>query len=177
LRLFRGIPSQNKRRKKGAIMATMIGSESDPIHMLKNLVQLDYDAVLAYEEAIDRVDDVVTKRKLGEFKSDHERHIRELSEALVSMGETAPTKGDLKSVLTKGKVVLASIRGDEAILKAMRSNEDDTNSAYERAAQRTDTSPTIGAILARGLDDERRHRNWIVARIEQRPLSSTGPRV
>ena len=49
------------------------------------------------------------------------------------MGRTPPKEGDMKALLTKGKVVIAGLMGDEAILQAMRTNEADTNTAYERA--------------------------------------------
>jgi hypothetical protein len=49
-----------------------------------------------------------------------------------------------------------------AVLRAMKSNEDDTNTAYERAAARSDLTLELQALLRRSLDDERRHRAWIV---------------
>lgn len=52
------------------------------------------------------------------------------------------------TVLTKGKVVLGGPMGDKAVLQAMKTNEDDTNTAYERA-----------------LGDERRQRDWMVETI------------
>ncbi len=39
--------------------------------------------------------------------------------------------GDLKQILTKGKVVIAELGGDDAILKAMKMNEEVTNKSYE----------------------------------------------
>ena len=38
-------------------MATTIGKEDDLLESLENLIQLDHDAVEAYEAAIDRLDD------------------------------------------------------------------------------------------------------------------------
>ena len=60
-------------------------------------------------------------------------HITELGDILSSMGRTPPKEGDMKALLTKGKVVIAGLMGDEAILQTMRTNEADTNTAYERA--------------------------------------------
>jgi hypothetical protein len=60
-------------------------------------------------------------------------HITELGDILSSMGRTPPKEGDMKALLTKGKVVIAGLMGDEAILQAMRTNEADTNTAYERS--------------------------------------------
>ena len=41
----------------------------------------------------------------------------------------------MKAILTQGKVVLADMFGDSAILKAMKTNEDDTVTAYDRACE------------------------------------------
>src|SRR5690606_10584177 len=118
------------RTERNEAMATMTGKEADPIKMLSNLVELDFDAVEAYEAAIERLEDESSRRKLSEFKADHERHIRDLSDALSRHGTIPPNKGDFKRVLTKGKVVMGQIAGDRGILHAMKTNEDDTNSAY-----------------------------------------------
>ncbi len=147
-------------------MATMTGKESDGMKTIYKLVELDFDAVEAYEAAIQRLKDQTSRTKLSEFKADHERHIRDLSDALNRHGITAPNRGDAKRVLIKGKVVIGQIAGDRGILQAMKTNEDDTNDAYERASNRSDLPPEILSLVERGLADERRHRDWIIQRIE-----------
>lgn len=147
-------------------MATMTGKESDGMKTIYKLVELDFDAVEAYEAAIQRLKDETSRSKLNEFKADHERHIRDLSDALNRHGITAPNRGDAKRVLTKGKVVMGQIAGDRGILQAMKTNEDDTNAAYERASNRNDLPPEILSLVERGLADERRHRDWIIQRVE-----------
>lgn len=134
---------------------------------LNDLIELDYDAVEAYRAAIERLDDSMSKRQLGEFMRDHERHTRELASCVRELGGRPATKGDAKRYLTKGKVVLADLAGDKAILRAMKSNEDETNSKYENALKRPDYSPQVRSLLEKNLSDERRHRAWIVSRIEQ----------
>jgi hypothetical protein len=46
----------------------------------------------------------------------------------------------------------------------MKTNEDDTNTAYERACARNDVTPELQLLLRRNLNDERRHRTWIEQR-------------
>jgi hypothetical protein len=75
-----------------------------------------YDAADAYQAAIDRLKDSRCRARLTEFKSDHLRHVEELSQILSRMGRTPPSGGDMKSILTSGKVVMAGLMGDEAIL-------------------------------------------------------------
>ena len=146
-------------------MATMVGNESDFAEMLNNLIELDFDAIEAYKAAIDRLDDVAIKDQMRQFMGDHERHTQELSGIVRDLGSTPPTEGDFKAWLTKGKVVIGTLTGDSGILRAMKSNEDDTNTAYERAVAREEASPQVREVLQRNLEDERRHRSWIETRL------------
>ena len=57
--------------------------------------------------------------------------------------------------------------GDETILRAMRTNEDDTNTAYERATKFEYVTPEIRAVLERNLQDERRHCAWILEQLNE----------
>ena len=148
-------------------MATTVGTESTLDNLLSDLIQLDYDAAAAYQAAIDRLDNAHFRDALSRFKQDHLRHTEDLGQILSSMGKTPPTEGDAKSLLTKGKVVLAGLVGDKAILQAMKTNEDDTNTAYERALKHREANSKVHGALDRALDDERHHRDWIVETIEK----------
>lgn len=149
-------------------MVTMVGTQSDLIAAIKDLIELDYDAVEAYEAALNRLDREEYKKKLDEFKADHERHIEELSTYLKVKNEKAPESGSMKQLLTQGKVVLGNMIGDISILQAMQSNESDTNTAYERMNQRTDTEEEIKDVLARGLEDEKKHYQWLQSVLEEK---------
>lgn len=144
--------------------ATLAGTQSDPHRLLEELIKLDYDAIEAYDAAIERLSDPESKARLTEFRQDHARHVENLSAHLQALGRTAPTGPDMKRVLTKGKVVLGGLMGDEAILKAMKSNEDDTNAAYERAS-RQELSMDLKETIRRNHADEKRHRAWIEERL------------
>jgi len=147
-------------------MVTTVGTESDLVTLLTDLVQLDFDAVDAYQAAIDRLDNPEWRATLASFRDDHLRHTAELGEALRGMGIVPPSGGDIKSMLTQGKVVMAGLVGDEAVLRAMRTNEADTNTAYERAVQFSDLHSGIRDMLEAGLADERRHCAWLLSQIE-----------
>jgi len=147
-------------------MATAVSEEtlSKQIH---NLIALDFDAIEAYQAALERLDDNESKTRLAGFKADHERHTEALGAHLSAMGETPPTKGDLKSLLTKGKVVIAGLAGDKAILQAMKSNEEDTVGAYAEATAQAGFPAALAQTLDENLADEKRHREWIERRIDQ----------
>lgn len=146
-------------------MATMVGTQKSIIGLLEQLTRLDYDAIEAYKVAIDRLKNGEAKAALTGFMGDHERHVKELSDQLVALGTKPPRGPDAKSFLTSGKVFIGSLLGDRAILMAMKTNEDDTNRAYERASKRTDLPESLSSLMKRNLDDERRHRLWIEAHV------------
>jgi uncharacterized protein (TIGR02284 family) len=147
-------------------MATTVGTEDRLEALLADLIQLDHDAVLAYKTAIERLGNASHRSALAGFRRDHLRHIEELGDALAGLGGTPPKEADRKSFLTQGKVVLAGLIGDKAILQAMKTNEDDTNTAYERAVQHRNASPELRKTLEDALGDERRHRAWIIETIQ-----------
>jgi uncharacterized protein (TIGR02284 family) len=148
-------------------MVTTIGLNPDFHVVLKSLIALDYDAVEAYQAAIERVENAEYKKQLTEFKADHERHISELSEVARMLGLEPPTGPDMKVSLAKGKVIMMDIFGDKAILMAMKTNEEDTNTAYERAFNHKDLDSLAREAVNRGFVDERRHRAWIVDTLEK----------
>ncbi len=148
-------------------MVTIRGKEVTVTRMLCDLIELDFDAIEAYQAAVDRLQDFMVQQQLRAFMADHERHVRELSEIVRGQGGEAPTKGDFKRVLTKGKVVIGNLVGDRGILMAMKSNEDETNQAYEQAVRQHDLTSEVREVLQRNLADERRHRAWIEDRLSQ----------
>ena len=144
----------------------MIGNEDTVEGLLSDLIKLDYDAAEAYEAAINRLDDNQYKTRLREFRQDHLNHTKNLGDILRQMKKNVPQGPDAMRLLTQGKVVLADLLGDISILKAMKSNEDQTNKAYETALTHKEVTPEIRKTLQQNLQDERRHREWIIEQIE-----------
>lgn len=142
-------------------MATTIGKESDFSDVLKNLLQLEHDAIEAYESAVERLDDTSIRSQISGFLADHQRHVERLRPLVTATGETPPSGPGAKSLMTKGKVFLADIMGDKQILQAMKTNEDDTNTAYERAVEHKGKTPEAAPVIEEAFTDERRHRAWI----------------
>jgi len=143
-------------------MVTFVGTQNNFGDALKELIELDYAAVDAYEAAIERLENREYAEKLTEFKEDHERHIKEISALLQKNNLDVPEKKLIgKQLLTTGKVLIANMVGDNTILHAMKSNEVDTNTAYETMHGRTDKWPDSEDIINRGLQDEKRHKAWL----------------
>ena len=86
-------------------------------------------------QSVERLENRAYAEKLAEFRQDHVRHTENLGNILRNLNEKVPDGPDLKMILTEGKVVLAGMGGDKAILRAMQANEKVTNTAYEKALE------------------------------------------
>lgn len=149
-------------------MATLAGKQSDLRKMLHSLIELEYDAIAAYTVAIERLDGITAKTAFEGFRADHMGHVRDLGVQLRQLGVTPPDGADMKAILTKGKVYIGSLAEDRGILMAMRSNENDTNAAYDHALANTSLTSELSALLQQNLEDERRHRRWIEDQLSMR---------
>lgn len=133
---------------------------------LNTLIRLNFDAIEAYTSAIERLENADYRQTLEEFRADHIRHVDELKELVHWMGAAPAKTGDAMQILTRGKVALGNLRGDKGILQAMKSNEDNTNAVYEKEIGKLRYSQDMADVLKHHLDDERRHRDWLVRTLE-----------
>jgi uncharacterized protein (TIGR02284 family) len=160
-------------------MAEMTKNSEQIAKHLNSLIELDYDAVEAYEAAIARLTDGTERAKLRAFMADHHRHIVDLSPLVIEFGGTPAKQGDFKRVLTKGKVVVAGLAGTRAVLEAMKSNEETTTKTYRKASTEPGLPSYVRAVLDRNFADEQRHLAWIEERLnatEQRERTVESPR-
>ncbi|HWL88272.1 MAG TPA: hypothetical protein VNO21_20855 [Polyangiaceae bacterium] len=151
----------------------MLSSESELVVSLNRLIVADYDAIEAYQVAIPRVSGSEDQRTLRLFVEDHRRHIDKLASLVWQGGGLPVGHADLRRIVAKGKVVIGGFMGDDAVLGAMCSNEELTNDAYARASTARGFGPSVRLLLARHLDDERRHREWLERRITMTPKGET----
>ncbi|MCO6184930.1 DUF2383 domain-containing protein [Rhizobium sp. L1K21] len=147
-------------------MVTMVGKEDKIAELVENLLYLEHDAIAAYGSCIERLENKSFSAKISEFKQDHLQHVEVLTEMAGELGIEAPKEGDMKEMLTTGKVAMADLMGDASILKAMKTNEDDTVIAYERAARHEDAVPQSKAFFEKAHQDELRHRAWMESTAE-----------
>jgi uncharacterized protein (TIGR02284 family) len=131
------------------------------IEELNKVIHLDYDAIKAYEAAIDRLHSPSCQSRLESFRQDHIRHTQNLAAIVSEYGGEPAGQSDARSVLTQGKVVIANIVGDLGVLKAMNANERATTAIYEEALANLATKPDIVRVLKENLADEYRHKEWI----------------
>lgn len=135
---------------------------------LSSLIQLDIDAVNAYEQAIEKCDDTFVREQLEIFKIDHQRHIDELSAYLIDYDMEPPAqKPDLKGFIIEGFTALRSVTGTDGALKAMKSNEELTNKKYTEALQ-WELDLDAMDIVTRGYEDEKTHLSFIKEQLSVR---------
>ncbi len=138
------------------------------IGQLNDLIALDHDAIAAYDSAIEHLQDAEIRRRMQLYREDHDRHVEFLQSKVRSLGGQPREGADFQQVLTQGLVIAAGIMGDdESILKAMKTNEDKTNKAYEEAVIRLSGLVEVETLLEENLRDERAHRAWIESTIRQ----------
>ncbi|HEY3233262.1 MAG TPA: ferritin-like domain-containing protein [Polyangiaceae bacterium] len=150
-------------------------SETDLVAWLNALIAVEFDALEAYDAALAHLENEGALRQLREYRDDHERHVTDLSTLVDSIGGSPADHGDLKRLLTRGKVVFGTVAGDMGILAAMRSNETGTNETYERALAHVGLPQSVKSLLTRHLSDERRHRGWIESAAAEVHRSSFPP--
>ncbi len=131
----------------------------DVIEVLNDLIQLDRDAIAAYDQAIEACEHAHIKEMLTTFRDDHGRHVMDLSACVASLGGVPAQTRDLKGKLIEGFTAIAS-RGDQSALLAMRGNEELSNRLYD-AAMSEELTIEARAIVERNYDDERRHLAWL----------------
>jgi len=142
-------------------MVTMVGMQENFGNALKALLELEYDALEAYDESIKQLKDIEYKQKMRDFRGDHEHHIQTIIN-LLKVHDIDFTPGpDLKKWLTKGKVIISALINDTTILKAMLTNEIETNVAYERMYNHDNIWEDAKAFIKEGFADEKRHKQWL----------------
>jgi uncharacterized protein (TIGR02284 family) len=137
------------------------------IDKLNDLIALDIDAVNAYEAAIRRIDTTFLREPLRQFQSDHERHIRDLSEFVISFGGKPRERPDVKGFFLQAFTAVSSMMGDEAALHAMQGNERLTNRTYEAALEEI-WPESVRAVIEQNYRDEQRHLAFVQDAIQNR---------
>ncbi len=137
------------------------------VEKLNDLIKLDVDAMHAYDQAIQACTMDELKRGLGDFRADHDRHVRELSDCVKQLGGQPDVRRDFKGFLIGGFTAIVS-QGDHSALVAVQTNEEVTNSYYRRALEMENLSPDIRKLLEKNYADEQRHLAWVKAKLASR---------
>src|SRR5260370_34670573 len=108
-------------------------AEKDP-SKLRDRAQLDVDVIGVYEAGIERIDVLMVREKLSEFRVDHQRHVQDLNAAIIRLGGTElVSTRDLKGTVLRGVTAVASMMGNHPALLALMANEEPGKRSYESA--------------------------------------------
>ena len=110
---------------------------------LNDLLQLDHDAVGAYEIAMEKLHDRDHADQIAGFRRDHERHIRELNELIAELGGTPKNHPHATGPFKLALQSLGGLAGDKGVLMAFRTNELQVRS---RSVSPSSTSARAGAV-------------------------------
>jgi rubrerythrin len=129
---------------------------------LNDLLQLDHDAVGAYEIAMEKLQDRDHADQIAGFRRDHERHIRELNELIADLGGTPMNQPHATGPFKLALQSLGGLAGDRGTLMAFRTNELQVRAKYDSYAAKANLWPTnIKRVIDACALDEERHYRWV----------------
>lgn len=161
LRLMNRAARAGKSGRSWTVLMSAVQRQQAVAELLTQLAALDQDAIAAYGAAIERVHNPEVRSTLQGFMADHQRHVVELAPHVRKLCPRAATGPDIARVLAAGKVMIANLAGDRAILFALSSAEDDTNAAYTRGLHNDDLPPETLAVVQQHFTEVRQHQGWM----------------
>lgn len=147
---------------------------------LNDLLQLDHDALQAYDLAIASLRADRSRETLRRFRADHERHVAELSELVRSLGATPvqmphlPTGPFKLAMQALGAAAGALGGGDAAVLLAFKTNERQVRDRYRHVAELVDLPASMSATIRRAAADEATHYAWALETLDELGVDQHG---
>lgn len=143
-------------------------ASGEVIDRMNDLLQLDHDAIGAYEVAIDKLNDRTLADRISEFKHDHERHIVELNEVIAALGGSPKNEPHATGPFKQALQSLGGLAGDKGLLMAWRTNELQVKSKYASASSdAADWPAEAHGVVQRNALDEERHYRWVVDALQR----------
>ena len=141
----------------------------DLIGAMVNLVQLDIDAVHAYDHVLKEIDDPIIKQRLLNFQEEHRNHISGLSKHIEELGGQPPEPSqDFKGYVIEAFTAIRSVTGLKGALKAMKITEEITNRYYGEVVSWKAPSE-VKEILRTYFSEEKIHLDYITSNLHAMP--------
>lgn len=141
---------------------TTTATSEEILDGLNDLLQLDHDAIGAYDIAIEKLESPEYAQQIRGFRSDHERHIQGLNELIVQLGGTPANEPHATAPLKQALQNLGAKAGDKGVLIAFRANELQVRTKYDGYASKANRWPAnVKETIDRNALDEERHYRWI----------------
>lgn len=136
--------------------------QDELLDILAALADLDRNASRGYGQVLQGLDESPLKRRLREFKADHDSHAADLDRAILQAGgQAAEPDQDFTARLIEGFAAVRSAVGTKAGLEALLVVEELTTARYAEAFDRSDAPDEIHALFERLYVDERKHLLFI----------------
>ncbi len=135
---------------------------------LNDLLQLDHDALGAYDIAIEKLQDRDHANQIAGYRLDHERHVRELNQAVAALGGTPKNEPHATGPFKQALQSLGGLAGDKGLLIAWRTNELQVRAKYDSYASRANSWPEdLKRMVDRNALDEERHYRWVAEALQR----------
>ena len=140
--------------------------EKNLIAALSNLVQLDIDAVHAYDQVLKEIDDPIIKDRLLKFQDEHRKHIGGLSKHIEDLGGHPPKPSqDFKGYVIEAFAAIRSFTGLKGALKAMKITEDISNRYYGEVVS-WEAPSEVKEVLRTYFSEEKIHLDYITSNLQ-----------
>jgi ElaB/YqjD/DUF883 family membrane-anchored ribosome-binding protein len=140
---------------------------------LNDLLQLDHDAIAAYDVAIEKLEDRDHADQIAGYRRDHERHIRELNQLILNLGGTPKNEPHLTGPFKTAMQSLGGLAGDKGILLAWRTNELQVRTRYDSYASKAMLwPPDVKRVVDGAALDEERHYEWVAGVLHRMGVGS-----
>jgi rubrerythrin len=141
--------------------------DTNVLHILSALSQLDLDASRGYQLALVRVEDPSLKDQLNNFRKDHLQHIENLNKMIVEYGGTVVEKNASLNGFFRDPVgTLQNMKSTRRVLQALRTGERVTERTYGDALRMGVNGKAL-MVIERNYSDERYHLEYIMQSLEQ----------
>jgi ElaB/YqjD/DUF883 family membrane-anchored ribosome-binding protein/rubrerythrin len=135
---------------------------SEVLDGLNDLLQLDHDAIGAYEIAMEKLEDREAAAQIAGYLRDHERHVRDLNELIRSLGGTPHNQPHATGPFKEALQSIGALAGDKGILMAWRTNELQVRTKYDAYASKANLwGADVKRVIDRNALDEERHYQWV----------------
>ena len=129
---------------------------------LNDLLQLDHDAIGAYQVAIEQLKDRSHAQQIQVFLLDHERHVQDLNRVIQELGGTPKNEPHASGPLKQAIQGIGGLGGDKGTLMAFRTNEMQVRTRYQGYLEKAASWPgEVRATIDRNALDEERHFGWV----------------
>jgi hypothetical protein len=125
--------------------------------LLNHLIQQVRDLHSATSTAGARLEDQSHRAMVAELQHDHEEAIAALSDKVLALGGEPAQRGDLGSLIERGRVVINQLRGERGLIESMATNEETLGHELRRALATPHLPGDLRTLIGQILETEERH--------------------